>query len=172
MFVRNRVWEVVKEADVFFRCASKYASVQRQIRFGYKVAIPILAALIALFTKLNMPNYVFWSAVLIFVSSIIKSFCTQVVLPDKDIDRLELIGTEFEKHRIRDEELMEKLDNGEISDKEAIEELKKHSSNYGKKKSELNKLVLWIPFWVKKRLQKESDEYLLRVHYNQYDNNE
>lgn len=172
MIVRNRIWEEVKEADVFLRCASEYAAVQRKIKFGYKVAIPVLAALIALFAKLNMPNYVFWSAILIFASSIIKSFCTQIVLPDKDIDRLEALGVEFEKHRIKDEDLMTKLDNKEITDIEALEELKRRNSDYGKKKSELNMLVLWIPSWVNKHLQAKSEEYLLRVYYNQYDNNE
>lgn len=51
MIVRNKIWEEIKEADVFYRCAIEYASVQRQILFFYKVAIPVLAALCALFAN-------------------------------------------------------------------------------------------------------------------------
>ena len=168
MIVRNKIWEEIKEADVFYRCAIEYASVQRQILFFYKVAIPILAALCALFVKLEMPSFTFWSAILIFVSSILKAFCTQIILPDSDIEKLDKLGVDFESYRVKDEKLMEELDNDKIMDEDAIKELNKHNSDYCKKKSELNKLVLWIPFWIKKRLKMSSDEYLLRVHHNQY----
>ena len=168
MIVRNKVWEEIKESDVNYRCAEEYASVQRQVKFAYKVATPILAALCALFAKLELPEYTFWSAMLIFISSVLKAFCTQIILSEKDIDRLEILGVYFEKHRINYENLMEKLDNQEIAEEKLMEELNKNSQNYSKKKSELNKLVLWIPFWVKRRQLKESEEYFLRVHYNQY----
>lgn len=168
MIVRNKIWEEIKEADVFYRCAIEYASVQRQILFFYKVAIPVLAALCALFAKWEMPNYTFWSAILIFVSSILKTFCTQIILPDKNIEKLDKLGVDFENYRLKDEKLMEELDNDKITDEDVIKELNKHNSDYCKKKSELNKLVLWIPFWIKKRLQMCSEEYLLRVHHNKY----
>ena len=138
------------------------------ILFFYKVAIPVLAALCALFAKLEMPSFTFWSAILIFVSSILKTFCTQIILPDKKIEQLDKLGVDFESYRVKDEKLMEELDNDKITDEDAIKELNKHNSDYCKKKAELNKLVLWIPFWIKRRLQKESDDYLLRVHHNQY----
>ena len=168
MIIRNKIWEEIEEADVFFRCAREYASVQRQIKFAYKIAIPLLAALCVLFTKLEMPNYTFWSAILIFVSSVLKSFCTQIILSEKDIDRLDELGIEFENCRLDYENIMEKLDNEEISEEKAKEELNKYSQNYIRMKADLNKLILWIPFWVKKLLQKESEDYLLRVHHNQY----
>jgi hypothetical protein len=168
MIVRNKIWEEIKEADVFYRCAIEYASVQRQFFFFYKVAIPVLAALCALFAKLEMPSFTFWSAILIFVSSILKTFCTQIILPDKIIEQLDKLGVDFESYRVKDEKLMEELDNDKITDEDAIKELNKHNSDYCKKKSELNKLVLWIPFWIKKRLRMSSEEYLLRVHHNQY----
>lgn len=168
MIIRNKIWEEIEEADVFFRCAREYASVQRQIMFAYKIAIPLLAALCVLFTKLEMPNYTFWSAILIFVSSVLKAFCTQIILSEKDIDRLDELGVEFDNCRLDYENLMEKLDNEEISEEKAIEELNKRSQIISRKKSELNKLVLWIPFWIKRRLRKDSEDYLLRVHYNQY----
>ena len=85
MIIRNKIWDEIKEADVFSRCARRYASVQRKIQFVYKIAIPVLAALCALFTKLNMPNYTFWSAVLICLSTILKSVFTQIILSEKDI---------------------------------------------------------------------------------------
>lgn len=115
-----------------------------------------------------MPNYTFWSAILIFVSSILKTFCTQIILPDKNIEKLDKLGVDFENYRLKDEKLMEELDNDKITDEDVIKELNKHNSDYCKKKSELNKLVLWIPFWIKKRLQMSSEEYLLRVHHNKY----
>ena len=168
MIVRNKIWEEIKEADVFYRCAIEYASVQRQVLFFYKVAIPVLAALCALFAKLEMPSFSFWSAILIFVSSILKTFCTQIILPDKKIEKLDKLGVDFENYRLKGEKLMEELDNDMITDEDAIKELNKHNSDYCKKKSELNKLILWIPFWIKKRLRMSSEEYLLRVHHNQY----
>ena len=85
MIIRNKIWDEIKEADIFSRCARRYASVQRKIQFVYKIAIPVLAALCALFSKLNMPNYTFWSAVLICLSTILKSFFTQIILSEKDI---------------------------------------------------------------------------------------
>ena len=168
MIVRNKIWEGIKEADVFYRCAIEYASVQRQVLFFYKVAIPVLAALCALFAKLEMPSFSFWSAILIFVSSILKTFCTQIILPDNKIEKLDKLGVDFENYRLKGEKLMEELDNDMITDEDAIKELNKHNSDYCKKKSELNKLILWIPFWIKKRLRMSSEEYLLRVHHNQY----
>lgn len=170
MIVRNKIWEEIKEADVFYRCAIEYASLQRQISFSYKFAIPVIAALCALFAKLEMPDFTFWSAILIFASSVVKSFCTQIILPEKNIEALDQLGIDFERYRDKDEKLMEKFDNEEITDEEVIKELDKHNSDFYKKKSELNKLVLWIPFWKKKQLQKISDNYLLRVHHNQYNN--
>ena len=35
MVVRNKIWDEIKEADVFSRCAMRYASVQRKIQFAY-----------------------------------------------------------------------------------------------------------------------------------------
>lgn len=168
MIVRNKIWEEIKEADVFSRSAIKYASLQRIIKFLYKVAIPILAALCALFAKLEMPSFTFWSAILIFVSSILKTFCTQIILPDNKIEELDKLGVVFENYRIKDEILMEELDNNKKTDEDVIRELNKHNPDFCKNKSELNKLILWIPFWIKKQLRTSSDEYLLRVHYNQY----
>ncbi len=168
MITRNKIWDEIKEADVFSRCAMRYASAQRKIQFVYKIAIPVLAALCALFTKLNMPNYTFWSAVLICLSTILKSVFTQIILSEKDIERLDKLGVEFENFRTKYEDLMRKLDNKEISDNEASNVIDKQQSIYSKKKSELNKLVLWIPFWKKRRLQKESEEYLKGIHFNQY----
>lgn len=100
MIVRNKIWEEIKEADVFYRCAIEYASVQRQIKFAYKIAIPLLAALCVLFTKLEMPNYTLWSAILIFVSSVLKAFCTQIILSDKNIEQLDKLGVDFESYRV------------------------------------------------------------------------
>jgi len=168
MVTRNKLWDDIKEADVFSRCARRYASVQRKILFVYKVAIPVLAALCALFTKLNMPNYTFWSAILICFSTILKSFCTQIVLSEKDIEKLDKLGVDFENFRTKYEDLMRKLDNKEISDNEASDVIEKQQSNHSKLKSELNKLILWIPFGENRRLQKESEEYLKGVHFNQY----
>ena len=168
MIVRNKIWEEIKEADVFYRCAIEYASLQRQILFAYKVTIPVLAALCALFAKLEIPSFTFWTAILIFVSSFLKTFCTQIILPDRDIEKLDKLGVDFEQYRVKDEKLLEELDNDKITDEDVIKELNKHNSDYCKKKSELNKLVLWIPFWIKKRLRMSSEEYLLRVHHNQY----
>lgn len=168
MITRNKIWDEIKEADVFSRCAMRYASVQRKIQFAYKVVIPVLAALCALFSKLNMPNYTFWSAVLICLSTILKSFFTQIILSEKDIEKLDKLGVEFENFRTKFEDLMRKLDNNEISDYEASNIIDKQQSTYSKKKSELNKLILWIPSWINNRLQKESEEYLKGIHYNQY----
>lgn len=168
MIVRNKIWEEIKEADVFSRCAVEYASLQRQILFAYKVAIPILAASCALFAKLGMPNWTFWSAVIICISSILKTFFTQIILPEKDLDRLDKLGVDFENYRVTDEKMMEELDNMKTTDEIVLKVLNRHNSEYCKKKAELNKLVLWIPSWVKNRLQKDSEEYLLRVHHNQY----
>lgn len=168
MITRNKIWDEIKEADVFSRCAMRYASVQRKIQFAYKIAIPVLAALCALFSKLNMPNYTFWSAVLICLSTILKSFFTQIILSEKDIEKLDKLGVEFENFRTKFEDLMRKLDNNEISDYEASNIIDKQQSTYSKKKSELNKLILWIPSWINNRLQKESEEYLKGIHYNQY----
>lgn len=168
MIIRNKIWDEIKEVDVFSRCAMRYASVQRKIQFAYKIAIPVLAALCALFSKLNMPNYTFWSAVLICLSTILKSFFTQIILSEKDIEKLDKLGVEFENFRTKFEDLMRKLDNNEISDYEASNIIDKQQSTYSKKKSELNKLILWIPSWINNRLQKESEEYLKGIHYNQY----
>lgn len=168
MITRNKIWDEIKDADVFSRCAMRYASVQRKIQFAYKIAIPVLAALCALFSKLNMPNYTFWSAVLICLSTILKSFFTQIILSEKDIEKLDKLGVEFENFRTKYEDLMRKLDNNEISDYEASNIIDKQQSTYSKKKSELNKLILWIPSWINNRLQKESEEYLKGIHYNQY----
>ena len=168
MVTRNKLWDDIKEADVFSRCARRYASVQRKIQFVYKVAIPVLAALCALFTKLNMPNYTFWSAILICFSTILKSFCTQILLTEKNIEKLNTLGAEFEKLRTKYENLMRKLDNKEISENDASDVIDKLQSNYSKMKSELNDLIWWIPFWKNRRLQKESEEYLKGVHFNQY----
>ena len=168
MITRNKIWDEIKEADVFSRCARRYASVQRKIQFAYKIAIPVLAALCALFSKLNMPNYTFWSAVLICLSTILKSFFTQIILSEKDIEKLDKLGVEFENFRTKYEDLMRKLDNNEISDYEASNIIDKQQSTYSKKKSELNKLILWIPSRINNRLQKESEEYLKGIHFNQY----
>lgn len=168
MITRNKIWDEIKEADVFSRCAMRYASVQRKIQFAYKVVIPVLAALCALFTKLNMPNYTFWSAVLICFSTILKSFCTQIILSEKDIEKLDKLGVDFENCRTKYEDLMRQLDNKEISENEASNVIDKQQSIYSKKKSELNKLILWIPFGTKRRLKKESEEYLKGIHFNQY----
>ncbi len=168
MVVRNKIWDEIKEADVFSRCAMRYASLQRKIQFAYKVAIPVLAALCALFSKLNMPDYTFWSAVLICFSTILKSFFTQIILSGKDIERLDKLGVDFENFRTKYEDLMRKLDNKEISDNEASTVIGKQQLIYSQKKSELNKLILWIPILEKRRLQKESEEYLKGIHYNQY----
>lgn len=168
MITRNKIWDEIKEADVFSRCAMRYASVQRKIQFAYKIAIPVLAALCALFSKLNMPNYTFWSAVLICLSTILKSFFTQIILSEKDIEKLDKLGVEFENVRTKFEDLMRKLDSNEILDYEASNIIDKQQSTYSKKKSELNKLILWIPSWINNRLQKESEEYLKGIHYNQY----
>ena len=168
MIVRNKVWEEIKEADVFYRCAVEYASVQRQILFAYNVTIPVIAALCALFAKLRMPNWTFWSALIICISSVLKTFFTQIILPEKDIDRLDKLGVDFENYRVKDEKMMEELDNMETTDEIVLKELNRHNSDFCKKKAELNKLVLWIPSWVKNRQQKDSEEYLLRVHHNQY----
>lgn len=169
MMIRNKIWEEIKEADVFYRCAIDYSSVQRKVLFSYKLAIPSLAALCALFAKLEMPNHTFWLAILIFVSSILKAFFTQIILPEKSIDALDKLGGDFENYRNNFEKLMEEYDNEKITDEDVIKELKKHNSDYIKKKSELNQLVLWIPSWKNKQFQKDSEEYLLRVHHNQYD---
>lgn len=168
MVVRNKIWDEIKEADVFSRCAMRYASVQREIQFVYRITIPVLAALCALFTKLNMPDYTFWSAVLICFSTILKSFFTQIILSGKDIERLDKLGVDFENFRTKYEDLMRKLDNKEISDNEASTVIDKQQLIYSQKKSELNKLILWIPILEKRRLQKESEEYLKGIHYNQY----
>ncbi len=168
MIIRNKIWEFIKEADINYRCAIKYASVQRQISFCYKVITPLLAALCALFTKLEMPNYSFISAIIIFISSILKIFCTQIILSEKDIDNLDNLGVNFEKYRTTFEKLLEESDNGDLTDKEVLKTLNKNNIDYCKKKSELNKLVLWIPSWVNKKLQEESEKYLLRVYHNKY----
>lgn len=78
------------------------------------------------------------------------------------------MGAEFENFRTKYEDLMRKLDNKEISDNEASNVIDKQQSIYSKKKSELNKIILWIPSWINNRLQRESEEYLRGIHYNQY----
>ena len=106
--------------------------------------------------------------IIIFISSILKIFFTQIILSEKDIDNLDNLGVDFEKYRTTFEKLLEESDNGSLTDKEVLKTLNKNNIDYCKKKSELNKFVLWIPSCVNKKLQEESEKYLLRVYHNKY----
>lgn len=168
MIVRNDIWEEVKQAYTNAICAGKYATVQRRIGILYKILIPVLSALCVLFSSLKWQDGTTGTAVLLFVSSMAKAIFPKIILPDKDIIALDGLNSFFMDYHHKMNELLHQLDYKKIDEDKALQEMRKQRKNATLKASELNKLIIWIPSWVDKKLTQDTDNHLNAIYNNKY----
>lgn len=168
MIVRNDIWEDLKQAYANAICAGKYATVQRRIGILYKILIPVLSALCVLFSSLKWQDGTTGAAILLFVSSMAKAVFPKIILPDKDIIALDGLNSFFMDYHHKMNELLHQLDYNKIDEDKAIQELRKQKKNMTAKATELNKLILWIPSHVDRKITLETDYHLNAIYNNKY----
>ena len=169
MIVRNKIWEEIKHADANAICARRYANVQRRIQLFYLISVPVLSAICVFLAKMELCNETFWTALIILATSIVKAIFPQVILPEKDILKLDKLYQDFTDCYSKLESLIFKFDKKLINEVDAERELSTIQKNNVKRKTELNKLVLWIPKCIDNSITKESERHLKAVFNNEYE---
>ena len=170
MIVRNLIWEEITQSHANAICARKYATIQRRIELLYKVLIPVLAALCTLLSALSIYKGTTITAAVIFISSTAKSVFPKVILPEKDIQSLDELYKFYTEYNAEAGKLFHSLDKKKINEETALEKIKKLKSKAADKNAELNKLVLWIPHVIDKRITIESEHHLNRIFFNKFHN--
>jgi hypothetical protein len=89
-----------------------------------------------------------------------KAIFPQLILSDKSLDALDAVGTFFDKQSCEAQILMNGLRNKSISINDAEKKLEELVKKKSGKETELNKLVLWIPFWENRRMIKQVEREL------------
>jgi DNA polymerase sigma len=169
MIVRNKIWDEIVHADANAICARKYANVQRRIQLFYLISVPLLSAVCVVLTKLQLYNETVWTALFIFVSSLIKAVFPRIVLPEKDILELDKLFQDFSAYYGKLEDLWFRYEKKVISEEDAEKEVVAIGKSNVKKKKALNKLVLWIPKYIDNRITKESEQHLNPIFNNKYE---
>lgn len=169
MIVRNKIWDEIVHADANRICTRKYANAQRRIQLIYKVGVPLLSGICAVAVEYDKLRAAFWTALILCISTIFKAVFPQIILPEKEIAALDKLHEVFLVYRDKVEGLLHRFDKKEINEEEAFIELDSLQKANSKKKSELNKLVLWIPRFIDNSITKESEQYLNAIYNNKYE---
>lgn len=169
MIVRNKIWDEIVHSDANAICARKYANVQRRIQLFYLISIPVLSAICVFMAKMELCNETFWTALVIFISSIVKAIFPQIILPEKEIIKLDKLYQDFTDYYTKVEDIWSRVDKKTISDEDAEKELVALQKTNVKKKAELNKLVIWIPKYIDNKITKESERHLNAIFNNEYE---
>ena len=167
MNVDNKIWNEMKRVDAHARASRWYVATQIKISTLLKILIPFFTALSILFAGLEMKYYTIISAFLSFIIAVIKDFGSSVVLSDKDINKLGNIGVDFCNYKADMEKTYAKIQNKSLSpeDPTLLECTTEWSKVVAEKEMELNKLIHWIPCWIKKRLANEQEEEFKLIFY-------
>ena len=163
----NQIWKELKTYKTYALCAREYASVQRKLSVIYNISIPLLAAVCVFLAKIENYDASIITAFVILVSSGLKAIFPQLLLSDKSLETLDAIGTFFDKHSNEAQVLMNGLRNNSISVDDTEKKLEKLIKTKSSKETELNKLILWIPFWVNRRMTKRVERELKETNYEQ-----
>lgn len=169
MIIRNKIWDEIVHADANAICARKYANVQRRIQLFYLISVPVLSAVCVLFTKLQLYNETVWTALFLFISSLIKAVFPKLILPEKEILEIDKLYQDFSEYYCKLEDLWFRHEKNIISDEVAEKEVLAIGKSNVKKKQVLNKLVLWIPKYIDNRITKESERHLNSIFNNKYE---
>lgn len=169
MIVRNKIWEEIKQTKANAICAQKYSTVQRRIDLTYKVMIPLLSALCALFSTMELYDKTLCSAIVLFISSTVKAIFPKLILSEKNILALDELYKAFNNSLTDLESLFHNLDYNAISENDAMLEINRLTKLNTELAEELNRLVLWIPPFVDKRITEETEYYLNATYNNKYE---
>jgi hypothetical protein len=161
----NQIWKELKTYKTYALCAREYASIQRKLSVIYNISIPLLAAVCVFLAKIENYDATIVTACIILISSGLKAIFPRLLLSDKSLDAIDAIGTFFDKHANEAQFLMNGLRNNTISVNDAEKKLEKLIKTKSNKETELNKLVLWIPFWVNRRMTKQVERELKENNY-------
>lgn len=161
----NQIWKELKTYKTYALCAREYASIQRKLSVIYNISIPLLAAVCVFLAKIENYDATIITACIILISSGLKAIFPRLLLSDKSLDAIDAIGTFFDKHANEAQFLMNGLRNNTISVNDAEKKLEKLVKTKSNKETELNKLVLWIPFWVNRRMTKQVERELKENNY-------
>lgn len=151
----NQIWKELKTYKAYALCAREYASIQRKLSVVYNISIPLLAAICVFLAKIENYDATIITACIILISSGLKAIFPILLLSDKSLDTLDAIGTFFDKQANEAQFLMNGLKNNTISVNDAEKKLEKLVKAKSNKETELNKLILWIPFWENRRMIKQ-----------------
>ena len=161
----NQIWKELKTYKTYALCAREYASIQRKLSVIYNISIPLLAAVCVFLAKIENYDATIITACIILISSGLKAIFPRLLLSDKSLDAIDAIGTFFDKHANEAQFLMNGLRNNTISVNDAEKKLEKLVKTKSNKETELNKLVLWITFWVNRRMTKQVERELKENNY-------
>lgn len=167
MNVDVKIWNEMKRVDAHARAARWYVAIQIKISTLLKILIPFFTALSLLFAGLEMKYYTIISAFLSFFIAVIKDFGNSIILSDKDINKLGDIGVDFCKYKADLENVYAKIQNKSLSpeDPSLLERSTEWSKEIAEKEMEMNKLIHWIPSWIKKRFVTEQTDELKLIFY-------
>lgn len=161
----NQIWKELKTYKTYALCAREYASIQRKLSVVYNISIPMLAAVCVFLAKIENYDATIITAGIILISSGLKAIFPRLLLSDKSLDALDTIGTFFDKHANEAQFLMNGLRNNTISVNDAEKKLEKLVKAKSNKETELNKLILWIPFWENRRMTKQVERELKETNH-------
>ena len=161
----SQIWKELKTYKTYALCAREYASIQRKLSVVYNISIPLLAAVCVFLAKIENYDATIITACVILVSSGLKAIFPRLLLSDKSLDALDAVGTFFDKHSNEAQFLINGLRNKTISVNDAEKKLEKLVSTKSNKETELNALVLWIPFWENRRMTKQVERELKEANY-------
>ena len=169
MIVRNKIWEEIKQTKANAICAQKYSTVQRRIDLAYKVLIPSLSALCVLFSTMEWYDKSLCSAIVLFMSSTAKAIFPKLILPEKSILALDELYKAFNNSLTDLESLFHNVDYNVVSENDAMSEINRLTKSNIELSEELNRLVLWIPSFVDKKITEETEYYLNAMYNNKFE---
>ena len=171
MYIRNKIWITICDVNVKSLCARDYATLYRRIDFGYKLIVPFLSALCVFFTKIESvsnTNIVFYSATIIFILSTIKALLSAISISKDTIYALDNLFKKYSDTENKLANFMLELDKSISSEEKITKKLNPIIEEITQMDKELNSKIIWIPKFIEKKLQIESEKHLKNTYYEEY----
>lgn len=172
MFVDNKIWEELKQAQANVISIREYTDKRRAYDRYYNLFIALVASC-GTFGYLFEEKIPLFSSLIIALVSLIKAIFPHIIQPEQELCKLDSIMDYYNNFLVKLEHIYYQLCNQIISEQEAETLIYNLKLEECEKQSVLNKLQRSISNKQKEKNNQEAERYLLEVYYNRYerDNN-
>lgn len=168
MVIKNKIWEEMKQAHANVLCVKWYTDKQRKHERYCQMFIALVASGGTFGYLLNEIAPLISSSIIAFVS-VVKALFPHFIQPEKELCILDGLMDYYNGYMTELEHLYFRYETEDISDKEIEEFLYHLKKEEGGKQSTFNRLVRSIPQKRHEKIIKESETYINRVYYNNYE---